>query len=363
MLFRDKSKTIKAFGLHSEPFLNCARLMVATLTVQLSVAAPIQPHQHESLDESRERAKALCEEADAMWLRVSQQPANARDDGHNKPLMSQGQAVRDKYLAALELWRSIGDSRREALTLHRLAILSGKSRDGQRELWFLEQEVDAWGHANDPELQARRLLLLGRRYESMGDTVRALQQFERAVVVSQSPQTGYFRSRALLEAAALYRSNGAKDKASRYEENSRRALSEWLESGVVEQLKKRESTPPDGWIEAPSCPLVLEKIDHGGLSLWVLVNRSESPIVGIAVGCAMNESGTIKVRSELFSTSFSPTPIGSGEQYDRPFAKFTVPQSDWSESGFQCSKGSSTLIAIVTFQDGSRWEANGLLWP
>ena len=121
-------------------------------------------------------------DADKLRLRAEAAMTDAgRFKAGNDP--STHESVIAKLSEALDAWRSLGDRRRQASTLHALGQVFTQRQDHRQSAEYYALAAALWRGLNDPRALAATLSDLGIAHNYLGDPARAVDYLEEAVTL------------------------------------------------------------------------------------------------------------------------------------------------------------------------------------
>lgn len=321
----------------------------------------------QSTDASRSQAVAICLEADQLLestrknLVLDRAAKNERvtdDDLRGARL-----AARDLYIRSLEFWAASGDAVREAVAYDRISIMSSGLRDGPMRVWSLERELAAWtkaGNVREQLLSADELayaLWIQREFD------KAQEAFERAVEIAKSARLSKEHRWELERARDFYKKRGDKIGVARCEIG----LSDLAGLPDEPDQPRERDRPvpiPALWLDIPSCPLAAVMVDvAGGKRSSGLRNRSNEDVIAIIVGCVSSDAGRIRVGESLVPWNIYDGSLAPGDVAQGVFQDLDGPANDWTDAKKSCAERARFAVLEVTFDDGSKWKADGRTWP
>lgn len=109
-----------------------------------------------------------------------------------------------KYQEALSLWQTLGDQRKEALTLHMIGESYRQSGEIQKALGYFSQAVSLRRAIGDRQGEAESLYNTGVVYYGLGDSQKALDYYQQALVVFRATGDRHTEGKTLNAMGAAY---------------------------------------------------------------------------------------------------------------------------------------------------------------
>lgn len=167
------------------------------------------------------RYEVSLEESRVAALQDSGRLAAERSLAEGKQLDAQGtpesrRKAIEKYEEALNFWRTVGDSRQEAVVLNRLGGTSHAQGEEQKALDSFNQALLLWKATGDRVNEANTLNNIGVVYESLREYEKALDYYHQKLEISRSLPDQREEATTLGNIGVVYSAWGKLEKAVEY---------------------------------------------------------------------------------------------------------------------------------------------------
>lgn len=150
-------------------------------------------------------------QAAQIFRRLDMKPQLARaltDESGTFLFRGDNAKAEELSLAALDIFRQLGDRRGEAEIIGNLGVLANRKNEPRRALEYFEQALPILRAERDRDHEARILRSIGLTYNNLGEPFKAVESLDKALAISRADNELLGVSTALISLSVLSRSVG-----------------------------------------------------------------------------------------------------------------------------------------------------------
>lgn len=270
----------------------------------------------------------------------------------------------ENFEKAIELWREAGHDQRLVAGVDELTRLYSIAGEYEKTVDRLTREAEYWRKRGNIAVQTEMLYTLGIRQSQMKRDAAAIETFERVVEMSRAARLRSLEPNVLTQLAFSYERVGRLKDAEAARATAKKLWGVLNSEPAPAALPKRvpPATIPAQWVDLPDAPAAAEYRVVEGISQAVLVNRSAKVVSGVMFGCvALEDNKKARVLYGLIGYAQSHGGIGTGQYYD-VFVALNGPLNRWTDEKMGCEGAAKMTLIQATFDDRSKWTADGAEW-